>query len=105
MSANSVTWSHHTLETGDDALSGVHRPAPRPSEVMARLGPGEPVAPARYYFRTTPRFECGHPDDPWRNGVVNVARVERHADGVVLDLVEVSRMARRLLTGRMVRRG
>src|SRR3984893_6267640 len=33
----------------------------RPPEVIAAIGRGETVDPATYYFRTTPRFETGHP--------------------------------------------
>jgi hypothetical protein len=84
--------ARYTLETDDGALIGVHNWGLRhgPPEVLARLARGEPVDPESYYFRTTPRFECGHPDYLWLNGLVAVARAERHADGVVLDVYEVS---------------
>ena len=33
-----------------------------PPEVLARLGRGEDVDPALYYFRTAMRFETAHPE-------------------------------------------
>jgi len=32
-----------------------------PPELIAALARGESVDPSTYYFRTTPRFETGHP--------------------------------------------
>jgi hypothetical protein len=83
--------ARYTMQTDDGALIEVHNWGLRhgPDEVMARLAAGEPVDPASYYFRTTPRFRCGHPDYAWLNGVVAVARAARHADGVALDVFEV----------------
>lgn len=84
--------ARYTLQTDDGALIEVINWGLRhgPPEVMARLAEGVRVDPASYYFRTTPRFSCGHPDYRWLNGVVAVARAERLAEGVVLDVFEVT---------------
>ena len=84
--------ARYTLQTDDGALIEVVNWGLRhgPSEVMARLAEGARVDPASYYFRTTPRFSCGHPDYCWLNGVVAIARAERHAEGVKLDVFEVT---------------
>ena len=84
--------ARYTMQTDDGALIEVLNWGLRhgPPEVMARLAAGEAVDPASYTFRTTPRFRCGHPEYRWLNAVVAVARAERHADGVVLDVFEVT---------------
>jgi hypothetical protein len=84
--------ARYTMQTEDGALIEVLNWGLRhgPPEVMARLAAGEPVDPASYTFRTTPRFRCGHPDYAWLNRVVAVARAERHVDGVMLDVFEVT---------------
>ncbi len=84
--------ARYTMQTDDGALIEVLNWGLRhgPDEVMARLAAGEKVDPASYYFRTTPRFRCGHPDYAWLNGVVAVARAERHADAVALEVFEVT---------------
>jgi hypothetical protein len=47
-----------TLRTHDGALISMASSGLRhgPPDVIAALGRGEPVDPARYYFRTAPRF-------------------------------------------------
>jgi hypothetical protein len=46
---------------------------------------------ARYYFRTTPTFETGHPNYLWLNGVVSVGTGRLIADGgVAYDVFEVT---------------
>ena len=52
-----------TLETDDGALIHMTSFGLRhgPPEVIAALARGERVDPSTYYFRTTPRFETGHP--------------------------------------------
>jgi hypothetical protein len=49
------------------------------------------IDPARYYFRTTPLFETGHPAYLWLNGVVGVGvgRLIEHG-GVAYDVFEVA---------------
>lgn len=84
--------ARYTLETADGALVDVRNSGLRhgPPEVLAALAAGAPVDPDSYYFRTTPRFACGHPEYLWLNGVVAVARAERHPDKVLLDVFEVT---------------
>jgi hypothetical protein len=55
-----------------------------PPEVMARLGRGEDVDPADYFFRTTMRFETGAPELAWLNEVIAVATAQRKARRVEL---------------------
>ncbi len=52
-----------TLRTDDGALIQMSSFGLRhgPPEVLAALAKGETVDPARYYFRTTPRFETAAP--------------------------------------------
>jgi uncharacterized protein DUF3237 len=61
-----------------------------PPEVLARLGRGEPVDPAAYYFRTTPRFETVAPSYAWLNDVVAVGSAVRRPDAVILDFYTVT---------------
>ena len=53
--------ARYTLETQDRALIYVRNFGYRhgPADVIRRLSAGEPVDPALYYMRTTPRFETG----------------------------------------------
>lgn len=60
-----------------------------PPEVIARLARGEPVDPARYYFRTVMRFETGEPDLDWMNRILAIAHGTRLAQAVKLDVYEV----------------
>ncbi|HME94773.1 MAG TPA: DUF3237 family protein [Methylomirabilota bacterium] len=58
--------------------------------MLARLGRGESVDPAAYYFRTTPRFETGAPSYAWLNDVVAVGSAVRRSDAVILDVYAVT---------------
>jgi Protein of unknown function (DUF3237) len=74
-----------TLRTDDGALiyvryEGVRRASP---EVLARLGRGEPVDPAEYYFRTAPVFETGAVGYAWLNDIVAAGVGERPAPGQI----------------------
>ncbi len=63
-----------TARTEDGALIYVHYPgilAASP-EIWGRIGRGERVPPADYYFRTTPVFETGSPEYAWLNSIVSV---------------------------------
>ena len=60
-----------------------------PADVMAALGRGEPVDPARYYFRTTPRFQTAHPAYAFLNRLIAVASGDRRAAGPVYAIDEV----------------
>ena len=61
-----------------------------PPEVLARLGRGEPVDPAAYYFRTTPRFETGSSRYGWLNDLIAVGSAVRRPEAVILDFYAVT---------------
>ncbi len=60
-----------------------------PSEVLDRLAHGETVDPALYYFRTAMRFETADPVLDWLNRVLAIAKGERLARAVRLEVFEV----------------
>jgi hypothetical protein len=60
-----------------------------PPEVVARLARGDTVDPALYYFRTVMRFETGDAKLGWLNRILALARGERLAQAVRLDVYEV----------------
>lgn len=84
--------ARYTIRTTDGALVYVRNVGLRcgPPDVLARLGRGEPVDPAAYYFRTTPRFETGAPAHAWLNDVIAVGSAVRRADAVILDFYVVT---------------
>jgi len=60
-----------------------------PAEVIAALARGEPVDPARYYFRTVMRFETADPAFAWLNRILALATGAREQFAVRLDVYEV----------------
>lgn len=84
--------ARYAVRTADGALIYVRNVGVRtgPPEVLARLGRGEPVDPATYYFRTTPRFETGAPRYAWLNHLVAVASAVRRPEAVILDFYAVA---------------
>jgi hypothetical protein len=80
-----------TLQTDDGALVNMTYRGIRhgPAEVMERLGRGEDVDPALYYFRTAPFFETASDKYGWLNRIVAVATGRRRASGPVYDVFEV----------------
>jgi hypothetical protein len=60
-----------------------------PPEVLEKLARGEKVDPALYYFRTAMRFETAAPALDWLNRVLAVAKGERLARAVRLEVSEV----------------
>ena len=84
--------ARYTLRTSDGALIYVNNQGVRsgPADVLAQLGRGEAVDPARYYFRTTPRFETGAAQYAWLNDLIVVASGMRQREVVVLDFYAVS---------------
>jgi hypothetical protein len=60
-----------------------------PADVIRRLMAGEPVDPALYYMRTTPRFETGAERYRWLNGLICVASGARRAAAVELEVFAV----------------
>jgi hypothetical protein len=87
-----VLEARYTLRTTDGALVYVRNVGLRggPPEVLARLGRGEDVDPASYYFRTTPRFETAAARYAWLNDLVAVGSAVRRADAVILDFYAVT---------------
>ena len=55
-----------------------------PPEVLARLGRGEEVDPASYFFRTFMRFETGAAELAFLNTTMAIATAQRHARRVEL---------------------
>ena len=60
-----------------------------PPAVMERLARGDNVDPALYYFRTVLRFETADPSVDWLNRILALARGQREANAVRLDVFEV----------------
>ena len=60
-----------------------------PPAVMERLARGDSVDPALYYFRTVMRFETSDPAVDWLNRILALARGQREARSVRLDVYEV----------------
>jgi hypothetical protein len=80
-----------TLETDDGALIAMRSFGLRhgPPDVLAALARGEPVDPARYYFRTTPRFETAAPGYAFLNSLLAVATGDRRATGPIYSVDEI----------------
>lgn len=55
------------------------------AEDIARLARGEPVDPARIYFRSFPRFETAEPSLAWLNDSLFVGTGARYPDRVELN--------------------
>jgi hypothetical protein len=60
-----------------------------PPEVIERLARGDKVDPALYYFRTVMRFETGDATLGWLNRILALARGQREAMSVRLEVFEV----------------
>jgi hypothetical protein len=60
-----------------------------PPHVIERLARGDKVDPALYYFRTVMRFETGDAKVDWLNRILALARGQREAMSVRLDVFEV----------------
>jgi hypothetical protein len=84
--------ARYTIRTEDSALIYVRNIGLRvgPPQTLARLGRGEPVDPATYYFRTTPRFETAAAPYAWLNDVIAVGSAVRRPDAVILDFFAVT---------------
>jgi len=83
--------ARYTIESDAGALIQVDSRGVRngPPDVMARLGRGEDVDPALYYFRTVMRFETAHPSAMWLNRILALAKGAREKNAVKLDVYEV----------------
>ncbi len=60
-----------------------------PPAVIERLARGESVDPSLYYFRPVIRFETAEPALDWLNRILALARGQREANVVRLDVYEV----------------
>ena len=83
--------ARYTLETaaGERILVRSEGLRHGPEEVIAALARGEPVDPARYYFRTVIRFETSAPALSWMNRMLTISRGARDATCVRLEVFEV----------------
>ena len=57
---------------------------------MEQLARGDNVDPSLYYFRTVMRFETADPSVDWLNRILALARGQREANAVRLDVYEVT---------------
>jgi hypothetical protein len=80
-----------TMRTDDGALIDLQNQGirHRPRAVIERLWRGEPVDPAEYSFRMTPRLTTGDARYAWLNKLVCVASGYRELNKVVYDIWEV----------------
>jgi len=80
-----------TLETNDQALISMAFQGLRhgPPDVIAALKGGEVVDPARYYFRTLPRFETSAETYAFLNRIVTVGVGEARPGGAVHTIDEI----------------
>ena len=88
---NADIQARYTLETDAGARILVSSDGLRhgPPDVMAKLARGDSVDPALYYFRTLMRFETSDPSVDWLNRILALARGQREARAVRLDVYEV----------------
>jgi hypothetical protein len=59
------------------------------ADVIARMGRGDPVDPAAYYFRIMPMFETAARQYDWLNRIVAVGIGDRRAEGPIYSVFEV----------------
>ncbi|MGC1457247.1 MAG: DUF3237 domain-containing protein [Steroidobacteraceae bacterium] len=83
--------AQYLLRTDDGVIIQVNNRGMRhgPEAVMRRLGAGETVDPAEYYFRATPRLCAPAGHYAWLNRRVFLCSGARLADAVVLWFYEV----------------
>ena len=83
--------ARYTIETDAGARILVNSEGLRhgPPDVLAALARGENVDPSLYYFRTVMRFETSDPAVDWLNRILALARGQREALAVRLDVYEV----------------
>ncbi len=76
----------YAIETDDGVVIQIRNRGLRhgPAEVMQRLGRGEEVDPAEYYFRTVPEFIAPVGKYDWLNRSIFVCAGARYALGIKL---------------------
>ncbi len=79
------------LKTDDGALIGMTYKGLRHGspEVLAKVAKGEPVDPARLYFRTACFFETSAPKYAWMNGIIGLGVGRRPPEGPVYEVFEL----------------
>ena len=84
--------ARYTLELADGALIYVENTGIRfgAAADLDRIARGEPVDPARIYFRTTPRFESADPAHAWLGQHLFVGAGARRPDRVELAVFQVT---------------
>jgi hypothetical protein len=84
--------ARYTIETETNAriLASSDGLRHGPPAVLDRLARGDSVDPALYYFRTVMRFETSDPAVDWLNRILALARGQREARSVRLDVYEVT---------------
>ena len=80
-----------TLETDDGALIHMASFGLRhgPPDVIAALARGETVDASSYYFRTTIRFDTGHPKYAFLNRLLAVSSGDRRPEGPIYTIDEI----------------
>lgn len=83
--------TRYAMETADGAVIDIRNFGFRhgPDDVLAALGRGQTVDPARYYMRTQPRFETGDERYFWLNRTIFVGTGARESDCVKVTFHEV----------------
>ncbi|MFO1361175.1 MAG: DUF3237 domain-containing protein [Burkholderiales bacterium] len=86
-----VLEARYTIEAADRSLVYVRNFGFRhgPPDLLMRIGRGEEVDPALYYFRGAPAFETAAPELAWLNRTVTVCSGVRTRDRVILDFYAV----------------
>ena len=87
-----IVEAQYLLRTDDDVIIQVNNRGMRhgPDDVMRRLGAGESVDPAEYYFRATPQLSVPVGRYDWLNRRIFLCSGARFAGAVVLWFYEVS---------------
>jgi hypothetical protein len=86
-----IVEAQYLLRTDDGVVIQVSNRGMRhgPEEVMRRLGAGESVDPAEYYFRATPRLSAPAGRYDWLNRRIFLCTGARYPDAVALWFYEV----------------
>ncbi len=81
----------YSLKASDGTLIGIDNPGIRrgPADVLRRLGAGEDLDPALYYFRTTPTFDVADGPHQWLRESLFVGVGARHPASVSIDYFKV----------------
>jgi hypothetical protein len=84
--------TRYLLRLDDGALAYLRTQGFRhgPADVIARIGQGEVVDPALYYFRVQMLFETASETYGWLNRTLAIGSALRTADAVVYDAYRVT---------------